>query len=81
MTGNDEALSLRAIELARQHFRKLADDCAASGISAEDIAVASMYATFDIAEQAKGPAGVAIEWCRSALDVMEASLIAGAQRQ
>ena len=77
MTGHDEAVSERAIAVCRNLQRKLANECHTKGISPEDIALASLYATFDIAEGAKGPGLVAVEWLRSGLDLIERQLVAG----
>lgn len=77
MTSNDEMISEKAIGICRNLNRQLANECHAKGISPEDIALASLYAAFDIAEGAKGPGLVAIEWLRSGLDVIECQLIEG----
>lgn len=79
MTLNDEKASMSAIDLCRQINRKAANQYAARGVSHEDIALASIYSAFDIAEAAKGPGVVAIEWLRTALDVIEQGVIAGEQ--
>ncbi|MXP48432.1 hypothetical protein GRI43_13645 [Altererythrobacter luteolus] len=71
MTGRDEAVSERAIEMVRNLQRRLANECHAKGISPEDIALASLYSAFDIAEGAKGPGLAAVEWLRTGLDVIE----------
>lgn len=77
MTSDDEMISEKAIGLCRNLHRKLANECHGKGISPEDIAIASLYATFDIAEGAKGPGLVAVEWLRSGLDLIERQLMAG----
>lgn len=74
MTNNDETISQQAIGICRNLYRQLANECYMKGISPEDIALASIYAAFDIAEAAKGPGFVALEWMRSGLDVMEVQL-------
>lgn len=79
MTGNDEMTSAKAIGICRSLNRKLAAQCNAKGISGEDIALASLYSAFDIAEAAKGPGVVAIEWLRTGLDVIERQVMAGEQ--
>lgn len=81
MTGHDEAVSEQAITMCRNLQRKLANECHAKGISPEDISLASLYATFDIAECAKGPGLVAVEWLRSGLDLIERQLMAGETMQ
>lgn len=81
MTGNDEAISLRAIDMVRDLHRKLANECHAKGISPEDIALGSLYAAFDIAEGARGEGMVALEHCRSVLDLIERGLFSGGERR
>lgn len=77
MTRNDEEVSMSAIDLCRNINRKAANEYATRGISPEDIALASIYSAFDIAEAAKGPGVVAVERLRTALDVIERQVIAG----
>lgn len=77
MTHNDEEVSMSAIDLCRNINRKAANEYATRGVSPEDIALASIYSAFDIAEVAKGPGVVAIEWLRTALDVIERQVVAG----
>jgi hypothetical protein len=77
MTGNDETTSEHAIVMVRNLHRQLANECFAKGISPEDIALASLYSAFDIAEGAKGPGLVAIEWLRTGLDLFERKLMVG----
>lgn len=75
MTSDDEMMSDRAISLCRNLQRELANECHSKGISPEDIALASLYSAFDIAEGAKGTGLVAVEWLRSGLDVIERQLM------
>ena len=77
MTSDDEMISEKAVGICRNLNRQLANKCHAKGISSEDIALASLYAAFDIAEGAKGPGLVAVEWLRSGLDVIERQLLDG----
>ncbi len=81
MAGNDEITSIKAVDICRDLNRKLAVQCNAKGIAPEDIALASLYAAFDIAEGAKGPGMVAIEWLRTGLDVIEQGILAGGERR
>ncbi len=81
MTGNDEIISLRAIDLVRDLHRKLANECHAKGISPEDLALGSLMAAFDITEGAKGEGMVALEHCRSGLDLIERGLLSGGTRR
>lgn len=77
MTNDDEHLSMSAIDLCRNINRKAANEYAARGISPEDIALASLYSAFDIAEAAKGPGMAAVEWLRTGLDLIERQVMAG----
>ncbi len=77
MTHNDEQVSMSAIDLCRNINRKAANEYAARGVSPEDIALGAIYSAFDITEVAKGPGVVAVEWLRTALDVIERQVIAG----
>lgn len=77
MTGNDEAISERAIELCRNLNRRAADAYVAKGISREDVSIAAVYSAFDVVEAVHGPGIVAIEWIRSSLDLMERQLLTG----
>lgn len=77
MTGNDEEVSVSAIDLCRNVNRKAANEYAARGISPEDIALAALYSAFDISEAAKGPGMAAVEWLRTGLDVIERQVMAG----
>lgn len=75
MTGDDENLSMSAIDLCRNINRKAANEYAAKGVSPEDIALAAFYSAFDIAEAAKGPGMAAVEWLRTGLDQIERQLL------
>ena len=75
MTSNDETTSEQAIGICRNLNRQLANECHARGISPEDIALASLYAAFDIAEGAKETGVVAVEWMRTGLDIIERQLM------
>ena len=77
MTHNDEEVSMSAIDLCRNINRKAANEYAARGVCPEDIALGAIYSAFDITEATKGQGVVAIEWLRTALDVIERQVIAG----
>lgn len=77
MTGDDEATSLKAIDVVRGLHRSLANQCYDRGITPGDIALGSLYAAFDIAEGAKGPGIAALEWLRTGLDLMERQVMGG----
>ena len=79
MTNDQESISLSAIDLCRNINRKAANEYAAKGISAEDIGLAALFSAYDIAEVAKGPGMVAVEWLRTGLDLIERQVIAGEQ--
>ncbi|MCB2065402.1 MAG: hypothetical protein KDE15_02030 [Erythrobacter sp.] len=75
-----EIESTRRIASARAIFRKAAEKCAEFGVTGEELAIAAMYAAFDIAEAHAGPGIGAIEWQRSACDVIERQVMAGGPR-
>lgn len=77
MTGDDVMISEKAIGICRKLNRQLANECHAKGISPEDIVLASLYASFDIAEVVKGQGLAAIDWLRSGLDIIEHQLLSG----
>ena len=77
MTGNDEAISEKAIEVCRELNRKAAAECYRRGISLEDVSVAALYSSFDIAQRFKGDPFAAVEWLRTGIDLMERQLMAG----
>jgi hypothetical protein len=78
MTGGDEEVSVKAIELCRNLNRNAAAEYERRGISLEDVTVASLYSLFDIAERFKrGDRFAAIEWIRTATDLMERQLMRG----
>lgn len=79
MTGNDEALSMSAIDLVRNLQRTLANECFAKGISPEDITLATLHATFDLAEATAGPGVTAVEWLRTGIDTIERQLLTDAR--
>lgn len=77
MTGNDEAVSIRAVAIVRDLQRKLANQCFDKGITPEDIALGMLHGTFDVTEAAKGEGITAIEWLRTGLDLLERQLLTG----
>ncbi|WP_395624269.1 hypothetical protein [Sphingomonas daechungensis] len=80
MTGNDEDISMKTIEVVRDFMRKAAARCCEHhGFSIEDVAVASIYSTFDIAQRFKSDPFGALEWLRTALDLMERQLMEGSR--
>lgn len=77
MTGNDEQLSMKAIDICRNLNRRAANECAKHGISPEDIGIAALYSAFDIAEEVKRDPVLAIEWLRTGIDLMERQIMEG----
>lgn len=72
MTGNDEELSLRAIDICRSLGRKLAQQTHAKGISSEDIAIGQLYALADIVGAWKGDWEAALAWLSDGLVLLDA---------
>lgn len=67
----DEVASVGRIEATRRVNRKAADKCVERGATIEEVAIAAVYSAFDIAERHAGPGQSAIEWLRTAVDVLE----------
>jgi len=81
MTGNDEKLSIQAIEICRNLNRKAAVECEKRGISLEDVTLGALYAAFDVAQRLKsGDPMAAVEWLRTGADVIERQLMTDAAR-
>lgn len=80
MTNDDEDQSMVAIELCRKINRSAATKFHERGVSPEDIAIASLYSSLDLAMELKGDSMAAIEWLRTGLDVMERDAMAGQGR-
>lgn len=49
----------------------------AAGAPVEDVAIGATYAAFDLAELVAGEGMAAVEWLRTAADVMERTVMAG----
>ncbi|QNP46064.1 hypothetical protein H9L14_01970 [Sphingomonas sediminicola] len=78
MTREEEDCSVKVIEFCRTHFRKLgSEEFAKMGARSEDVAIAACYSAFDLASAHKGDAFAGIELARTALDVIERSLLTG----
>lgn len=78
MTHDEETCSVQVIEFCRTHFRKLgAVELAKIGAQPDDIAIAACYSAFDLSAAHKGNPIEGIEFARTALDVIERSLLAG----
>jgi len=76
-THDLEGASLDRIERTRSIYRQAAGKCAEHGATVEEVVIASAWAAFDLAEIYTGPGPQAVEWLRTALDVIERALIAG----
>lgn len=76
-----EGESLARIETTRALHRRLARECAAKGVTVEELAIAAVYSTFDQAEAHAGAEMAAIEWLRDAIDVLEAGIMNGHARR
>ena len=75
MTGDDEALSMRAIEIGRTLGRSLAEKLQNEGVSREDATIASIYSAFDLATVFTGSQIAGIEWLRTAIDAVERQVL------
>ncbi len=75
MTGDDEALSIKAIGICRNLNRRAANECAKHGISPEDVSIAAIYSAFDIAATVKGDPVLAIEHLRTGIDLLERQIM------
>lgn len=76
--GEDE--SLGRIEATRRVMRKAAALCTSRGAAVEDVAIGMLYAAFDVAEQHAGEGVAAVEWLRTACDVLEEAVFQGVRR-
>jgi len=75
MTGDDEDLSIHAIEKVRELGRSLAEKAQGFGVSAEDVTIGLGYATFDLATDLTGSRILAVEWLRNVADQVEKQLL------
>jgi NifB/MoaA-like Fe-S oxidoreductase len=76
----EEQESTRRIAKTRAIFRRAAEECSLYGVTGEELAIASMYAAFDLAERHAGEGVAAVEWQRSACDTIERQLFEGGRR-
>ncbi|MBO9510926.1 hypothetical protein [Erythrobacter sp. A6_0] len=82
MTGPDDDASLARIEATRRVLRSALAKCAErGGATAEELAIAALYAAFDIAEQHAGPEAGAVEWLRTGCDTLERGIMEGVPRR
>lgn len=81
MTGDNEQTSVKAIELCRNLNRKAAAEYEKRGITPEDISIASLFATFDIAQRRFGnDPFAAVEFLRTGADMLERQLMDGTRQ-
>lgn len=64
----------------RRIIREAGERMAAAGVLPVDIGFGTFCAALDVAEQFAGEGMAAIEWLRSACDVMEQSILTGGKR-
>ena len=77
MTDDQEASSMQVIEFCRRFNRRMAEKQAEIGARIEDIAIGAIYSAVDLAQAHTGDPVAAIEWARTALDVMERRILSG----
>jgi hypothetical protein len=77
MTGDNEDVSIHAIEIGRRLGRSLAAKLQEQGVTQEDATIAAIYSAVDLASDFTGSQISGIEWLRSALDVMERQIMSG----
>jgi HD superfamily phosphohydrolase YqeK len=76
-----EDLSLQNIQTCRRINRKAAEQYEAHGVTAEDAAIAAIYSAHDLALHTGRDPHEAIEWMRTALDMMERQLLGESPRR
>ena len=75
MTGNDEAVSERAIDMCRTLNRSAAAKYCEHGVTQEDITIAALFSAFDLAEALTGSKPAALEWILRGVDLIERQLM------
>lgn len=80
MSDNRDQASNSRIEASRRIHRRAAQLCQAKGATVEELALAAVYFTFDLAEAHAGPEMAAVEWLRTAIDVLEQGVMTGVRR-
>ena len=82
MTPGHQLDSHERIEATRRVCRRAAETCGErGGATVEEQAIGLAYAAFDLAERQAGPGVSAIEWLRTACDVMEQGVMDGRARR
>lgn len=78
MKPEDDDSFFAGVALARKINRSAADKFAEKGLTSDQIAIGAMWSAYDIAEALHEGKGIAaIEWMRSAIDIMEGSILNG----
>lgn len=77
MTDDEERCSERVIDFCRHMNRRMAEEQERIGARRDDIAIGAIYSAVDIQQSNLGNPIAAIEWARTALDVMENNLLSG----
>ena len=80
MSAGDIPAELGQAHKVRRIIREAGGKMAAAGVLPVDIGFGTFCAALDAAEQFAGEGMAAIEWLRSACDVMEQSLLNGGPR-
>ena len=81
MTERDDE-SVARIEATRRVIRKALDQChGRGGATVEEVTIGAIYAAFDAAELHAGQGIGAIEWLRTACDVLEKGIVDGLARR
>ena len=75
MPQHDQTSPVLAIERVRSIYRRAADKFGEHGVEPIDVALGAAYATHDLARRAGMDSAEAVEWLRSAADVMERHLL------
>ncbi len=73
----DERATLAKIDKCRAINRRAAAKYAEHGVAPIDAAIAAVYSAHDLAVHAGKDPHAAIEWMRTALDIMERNLFEG----
>jgi hypothetical protein len=80
MSGAQIPAELDQAHKVRRIIREAGDKMMAAGVLPVDVGFGTFCAALDVAEQFAGEGMAAIEWLRSACDVMERSLMNGGPR-
>ena len=82
MSEERDRASEARIEATRRVLRKAMMTCEQrGGATVEELAIGTLYAAFDVAEQQAGQGVAAIEWLRTGCDVLEHGMMNGLARR